>query len=107
MTLDDSGTTGALTPGTPSTLSTRTNPGVYAAEIDCASLAAGEFLTAEIYTKTLSGGASTRVGVGTCSWHSRAKKIVIDPLGSDIEYKLVVTQTGGSGRTFPWKVLKA
>lgn len=107
MTLDDSGTTSALTPSTPSTLSTRTSAGVYAAEIDCANLAAGEHLIADVFTKTLTGGTSTKIESQTVSWHALAKKIIIDPIAADIEFKLVVTQIGGSGRTFPWKVLKA
>lgn len=106
MTLDDSGTT-TPTVDVASTLSTRSSSGVYAFEVDGANLTVNEFLTIEIFTKTLTGGSSTRLVRACIAWHSLNKKIIIHPIGSDIEYLVKLTQNGGTARAFPWKVLKA
>ncbi|MDO8706431.1 MAG: hypothetical protein Q7J84_15940 [Sulfuricaulis sp.] len=105
-TLEASGTQ-AATVGTEHTLTTLAVSKTLWPEIDISALAAGEFVEVRIKTKTLSGGTTRTQQVCVFSWLDAGVTPGVDgePIISDQEYILTLKQVGGTGRSFPWKVL--
>jgi hypothetical protein len=80
--------------------------GIFILVVDTSALVAAETLVLKLKTKCLSGGTSrvaytlTYTGVQT-----DAMKYSV-PVPIDIELSCTLTQTGGTGRSYPWKLLK-
>lgn len=105
LTVAASGTqTATLT--TEHTLATVTDPGVYALNVDTANLANGETLTLRLKVKTLSGGTS-RQGYEAIFKHAQSEPSKFS-VGVPVAVELVATlqQDGGTGRAFPWSLMK-
>jgi hypothetical protein len=89
------------------TLATDTTNGTFYFEVDINNLANGDILELRIYVMTLSGG-TLRV-----AWKSTYGPIppindiaASPPQPSDQSYRCTLKQTAGTGRSYPWKLLR-
>jgi hypothetical protein len=104
-TLDNSGTT-TPTVGTENFVRTSTTNGTFVFEVDTANMVLGDETELRVYTKTLTGGASTLLWFGACQDVTGGTTKKVSPfVGSDIEIKVSILQTAGTARAFPWKLL--
>lgn len=88
------------------TLDTETSPGVYVLVVDTANLANGDIVILRIKTKYATGGTS-RLAFSAVYAHvqSEPNKYSI-PVPVDTEIICTLEQTDGTGRDFPWNLLK-
>ncbi len=97
--------TQSATLDTEHTLSTDTANHVYVLAVDAASLAMGDILELKLYTKVLSGGTER------LAYHAVFRNTQSDPakysppVPANISLKATLTQTAGTGRSFPWALL--
>lgn len=104
-TTDSSGTQTA-TVGTKHTLATSTSNGTFIFEVDLGNLAAGEGVRLTVEGITLSGGSSGIMWPGTYVAPLVATRIQAPPVASDVSITVTLTQISGTGRSFPWKLLR-
>lgn len=104
--LSDSGTTGALTINSETTLATDTNNGTFVLEVDVSNMANGDLLEIRVYTITLNGGSLVQMWKGTYQ-NAQINNHKVSPfVASDQSIKCTLNQTAGTGRTFAWKMLR-
>jgi hypothetical protein len=93
--------------GTEHSLATSTSNGVFIYEVDMTNLAAGEVVELRVKGTTLTGGAAAQM------WKDNAVAPLINvrvqspPVASDISINITLKQVSGTGRAFPWKLLRA
>ena len=88
-------------------LSTQTTVGIYVLRVDCGAMASGDTTIIRVKTKTLTGGTS-RIEQEVSLTGAQAKpNWVSDPVPVDVEIAVTLTQTAGTGRAYPWKLLRA
>lgn len=111
VTVQASGTQSA-TVTTEHTLASINVAGVFSLHVDTNAMAAGDVLELRIYQIILTAGTSRVVSMGMyygAQSTDDAIKISI-PIGNDLtdtdSLKFTLKQTFGTGRSFPWKVLK-
>lgn len=77
----------------------------YVLVVDLAALANAETLELRAYMTCLSAGTERLLWFAT--WiHAQTEAIVMSaPVPSDISCKFTLKQSGGTGRSYPWKVL--
>lgn len=93
--------------GTETTLTTDTTNGTYYFETDITNLAAGDVLELRIYTMTLSGGTLRVAWKTTFGPIPPIQDIAPSPpQPSDQSLRITLKQTAGTGRLFPWKLLR-
>lgn len=104
--------TQAATVGTEHTLLDTSSAGTYTFEVDANALAGGDTLELRIYKMVLTGG-TRRVAYfqSYAGVQSSDDKIKISvPVSTDLTdsgaLRFTLKQTVGTGRSFPWKVLK-
>lgn len=102
-----SGTAGPVTLNVESSLSTQTpgSPTTYVARVDCAALALGESAVVRVYSKTLLGGTERVEQAITVIGGADPEVALTTPCPTDVSFRVGVTQTGGTGRSYPWKLL--
>lgn len=105
-TLDSSGTKTA-TVGTTHTLATSTNNGTFVYEVDLSAMAAGEVVKLAVSGITLSGGSAGQMWAGTFTAPFVNPRKPSPPIASDVSISVSLTQVSGTGRSFPWKLLRA
>jgi hypothetical protein len=72
--------------------------------IDLNAMATGDVLEVRIYRKTLTGGTS-RVHLLATFAHGQSEPIVTSiPVAMPFGGEFKITQTAGTGRSFPWSV---
>lgn len=105
--------TGTTTPvvGTENFLSSPNVAGVYTFHIDTVNMVAGDVLQVRIYQIIITGG-TTRVAYISSYYGAQPVDDVIKisvPIGNDLtdtnSLRFSITQTFGTARAFPWKVL--
>jgi hypothetical protein len=108
MTWSVSGSgTQAATIGTESTLATDATNGTYYFEVDASAMAPGDIIELRIYVKTLSGGTSRVAWVNTFGPSPPICPILPSPCQpSDQGISVSLKQLTGTGRSFPWKLLR-
>lgn len=99
--------TQAATISTEHTLTTQTVTGVYALRIDVAAMASGDTLVVRIKTKTLSGGTLRLEQEVTLNGAQNIAAWLSEPIPADVEVVCSITQSAGTGRSYPWKLLRA
>jgi hypothetical protein len=104
-TLSSSGTP-TLSIGSETTLVTDTNNATFVLEVDVTNMVNGDLLEIRIYTVTLSGGALTQAWKGTYQHNQVNDHKISPPIASDQSLKCTLKQTAGTGRAFPWKLLR-
>jgi hypothetical protein len=88
------------------TLATVTDPGTYQLKVDTAALVNGETLRLQVKSRVLSGGTD-RLEYDAVFMHAQGEPIKSSiPVLSPFQCVFTLTQTGGTGRAFPWSVLK-
>lgn len=106
LILESSGTQTA-TVGTKHSLATSTNNGVFTFEVDLSNLASGESVRLTVEGVTLSGGATGLMWPGNLTAPLVAVRVQSPPVASDVSVTVTLTQLNGTGRSFPWKLLRA
>jgi hypothetical protein len=88
------------------TLDTETAAGVYVLVVDTANLANGDIVILRIKTKYATGGTSRiAYAVTYANAQGEPNKYSI-PVPVDTEIVCTLEQTDGTGRDFPWNLLK-
>jgi hypothetical protein len=106
VTEETSGTQSA-TINTEHTLATITTDGVFQFVVDLTNLADGDKLELRAKVKVLSGGGSVLEDLIVLE-HGQSNKVFRDIARMSIhEIVYTLKQTAGTGRSFPWSVLKA
>jgi hypothetical protein len=105
FTLDSSGTQTAVI-GTEHSLATSTNNGLFVFEVDMTNLAAGEVVELRVKGITLTGGAVGQMWKAT--YQAPLPNVRVRSVGdpSDISITVTLKQVSGTGRAFPWKLLR-
>jgi hypothetical protein len=105
-TLSSNGTQTAVI-GTEQILTTDNTNGTYYFETDISALAIGDVLELRIYVMTLSGGTLR------LAWKQSYGPVppvnlisASPPQPSDQSLKVTLLQVAGTGRSFPWKLLR-
>lgn len=104
--------TQTATIGTEHSLQSVTAAGVYSLHVDTAAMLAGDILELRVYQIVLASGTKRLVFFhayyGVQPTHDVMKVSI--PLGNDItdanSLQFTLTQTFGTGRGYPWKVLQ-
>lgn len=112
VTTENSNTTTPSALGTEAVLDQIPGTGVYTFEIDLANMAAGDVLEVRLKKKILSGGTLRNIFVqhyfGAPNGDNMIQISV--PIGNDLtdadSVVFAITQTHGTLRAYPWKVVK-
>lgn len=92
--------------GTEHTLTTITTLGIYRLWVDAAALANGETLTIRQYYKLLTGGTERLLIPPSVYVNAQSNPALFAlPFESDISIRYTLQQDGGTGRSYPWKVM--
>lgn len=115
VTTEASGTQTAVI-NTEHTLRDVNTPGSYALEVDLNAMASGDTLELRVFAIVLAGGTRRLAQPGTKTYtnaQADPNPIVVvpfDPISNDItdtgSIRFTLKQTAGTGRAFPWKVLR-
>ena len=92
--------------GTEHTLATKTLTGVYVVVVDLSALAAGDTATLKIKTRIASGQNSHLAKTYSFTDAQAVANVYSDPVPIDTEIAVTLTQSAGTARTFPWKLLR-
>lgn len=88
------------------TLDTETGAGIYVLVVDTSNMANGDIVILRIKTKFASGGTSRLAYSATyANVQGEPNKYSI-PIPVDTEIICTLEQTDGTGRDFPWNLLK-
>jgi hypothetical protein len=88
------------------TLDTQTVAGVYVLVVDTTNLVAGDIVILRLKVKAVHDGSSTLAYMATfANVQSEPVKFSI-PIPVDSEIIVTLEQTDGTGRVFPWNLLK-
>lgn len=97
-----------------STVSTRhqlgttiTAAGTYQLQVDCNAMAVGDVVTIEVETKTISGGTARVKERFYLAGVQAAPQIETLPHLEPVEIAFYLTQSAGTGRSFPWAIRSA
>lgn len=105
VTSADTGTQSA-TISTEHTLSTQTTAGVYVLVVDCNAMVAGDVVELRLKTKYASGGTERQARIWTLANVQEDANWYSDPIAIDASIKATLKQTAGTGRSFPWNLLR-
>lgn len=100
----DTGTQTA-TISTTHNLTTQTVAKTYVLAIDLNNMAVGDVLEISAWTKTVAAGASRQAYIETLSGVQACASFLSIPIPSVHELRFKITQTNGTGRSFPWAAL--
>lgn len=88
-------------------LATDTTNATFYFEVDVVNLVNGDILELRIYTMTLSGGTLRVAWKSTYGPIPPINDIIASPpQPSDQSYRCSLKQTAGTGRIFPWKLIR-
>lgn len=88
-------------------LSQQTGIGIYVLLVNTAAMASGDALTLKIKTKRSTGDAIQTAYVYSFTDAQTEPHKYSVPVPVDTEIVCTLTQTAGTGRAFPWKLLRA
>jgi hypothetical protein len=88
------------------TLDTETTPGVYVLVVDTANLVAGDIVLLRIKTKYTTGGTSRLAYIKEFAGVQTEPNKYSVPVPVDAEIVCTLEQTDGTGRDFPWNLLR-
>lgn len=99
--------TQTATIGTEHVLTTQTAPAIYQLVVDCSAMTLGDIVELRIKTKA-HGTATSQVAFLAVFAHGQIEPNKYSPaLMIDTEIVCTLKQTAGTGRNFPWNLLKA
>jgi hypothetical protein len=99
--------TQAATLSTEHSLTQQTGIGIYVLEVDASAMEAGDTLVLRLKTKVLSGGASKITQEATLSGAQAVPHWRSEAIPVDVEIIATLLQSVGTGRSYPWKLLRA
>lgn len=102
----DSSGTQTATIGTEHNLATSTTNATFAYEVDLSALVAGEVVELRVKGITLSGGTAGLMWKATYTAPLVCPRVQSPPIPSDISISVTLKQLSGTGRNFPWKLLR-
>lgn len=109
-TVDSSGTQTATGGGTEDiVVSGATTNATYVFKVDTSVLQASDVVELRVYTKILTGGSLVLAWKATQGPASAApifQAMISPPVASDFSIKCTIRQTAGTGRAFPWSLLR-
>ena len=106
-TVDQSGTTAALTIGTETQLGTNsTNNATFVLKVNTSNLALGDVVEMRIYIEDITAGTVVQAWKGTFANPQINNVKISPPVASDISYKATLKQIAGTGRTYTWEILR-
>ncbi|MGI6655264.1 MAG: hypothetical protein ACOX5Z_00230 [Desulfobulbus sp.] len=88
-------------------LSTKTVAGVYILRVDGSALQGGDEVEIRMKTRVVTGGDSRTEQVATLTGPLDPPHWRSEPIPVDVEVTATLTQTTGTARSFPWKLLRA
>ncbi len=104
-TVDGSGTQTA-TINTEHTLDSPTTNATYVFKVDCSNMVNGDVLELRCYDTILNAGALVVAWKGTFSNVQIQLIKISPPIAASQATKFTLKQTAGTGRNFPWSVLR-
>ena len=105
LIVSSSGTTSAMSIGVETTLTTDNTNAFYTMVFDTTNMALGDTVVARIYRVVLSGGPLVQAWEASFGPSTQTNNVKISPgLPSPWSLKCTLTQTAGTGRTFPWSL---
>lgn len=99
--------TQAATISTEHSLTLQTGVGIYVLEVDTSAMQSGDTLILRMKNKVLSGGTSRVTQEATLSGVQAVANWRSDPIPVDVEVIATLLQSAGTGRSYPWKMLRA
>lgn len=106
-TVDQSGTTSALTVGTETQLgSNSTTNGTYVLKVNASNMANADVVEIRLYSQDISSGSVVQCWKGTFANVQTNVLKISPPIASDISLKCTLKQVAGTGRTFTWEILR-
>lgn len=99
--------TQAATISTEHSLTQQTGVGIYVLEVDTSGMESGDTLVLRLKTKVLSGGASRGTQEATLTGVQVVPNWRSEPIPVDVEIIATLLQSAGTGRSYPWKLLRA
>lgn len=104
--VDSASAPSALVLDTPTVLDSETTPGVYQLFVDTNAMLAGDVLIIRSRVKVVAGGTARLFEERVLGGVTGPKAWCTDPImvGDYVEYEL--EQTEGTGRSFPWSVVR-
>lgn len=106
-TVDQSGTTSALTIGTETQFgSNSTTNATYFLKVNTTNMVGGDVTELRIYAEDITSGSIVQAWKGT---FANAQVNVLKcspPVPSDISLKCTIKQVAGTGRTYTWEILR-
>lgn len=106
-TVDQNGTTSALTVGSETQLGSNSNTnGTYVLKVNTSNMALGDVLEMRLYTQDISTGSLVQCFKGTFANVQTNPLVLSPPVPSDISIKCTLKQTAGTGRTYTWEILR-
>jgi hypothetical protein len=102
-TLTTSGTqTATIT--TEHTLTTQTGNKFYTGYVDLTNMVTGDTTVIKVSVIAKTAGSHILYWSGSYTGAQANSLVYIPPLPSDISYKITLTQSAGTGRTYDWRV---
>ena len=106
-TLDQSGTTSALTIGTETQFgSNSTTNATYVLKVNASNMAGGDVTELRVYSEDITSGSVIQAWKGTFANVQVNTLKLSPPVASDISLKCTIKQTAGTGRTYVWEILR-
>jgi len=105
-TLENSGSQTATIDTEHNLISAVTTNATYVLKVDAANMANGDVLKLRIKTKCRSGDTLLLAYMATFRDVQTEPLKISVPVPSDIEITITLEQTDGTGRAFPWAVLR-
>ena len=84
----------------------KTEIGIFVLLVDTTAMQIGDIVEIMIKTKRLSADSSVTAYISTFSDAQDAPHKYSVPVPSDVEIICTLKQTAGTGRSFPWKLLR-
>lgn len=98
----------AATLTTEHTLLDTSDAGNYQLKVDCTALSGSEYVDLKVYDKAATGGSyrlaqSVRVTAAMAAVYPISESV---PVAAPLGIKATLTQTGGTGRSYDWSVVR-
>ena len=104
-TLDSSGTQTAVI-NTEHSLDTSTTNATFVFEVDASNMVAGDVTELRVKGITLTGGTAALMWKQTLQGPQTCDRVQSPPVASDISITVTLKQIAGTGRAYPWKLLR-
>lgn len=88
-------------------LSQQTGVGIYVLKVDTSAMQSGDTLVIRLKDKVLTGSTSKATQEVTLTGVQSVPDWRSDAIPVDVEIIVTITQTTGTGHSYPWKLLRA